>query len=247
MMTKSRIGSLALGRGLLAALAMVGGLSAVSPGMTLAQDDSAAEPASGDETAVNPAERDAVLDEVVVTAQKRPEDVQDIPLSVSAIGAETIKDQNIANLNDAGNLLPNVQIGASPSFTFVSIRGLGSGVNRGFESTVAMIIDEVFYGRPSYFSNGMLDLAGIEVLRGPQGTLYGKNSPAGAILLRTAQPDFEWGIDADAHYGTHNHTRYRVAGGGPIVEDRLAFRAAFGIDKRDGNLFNTTLDEDAAD
>jgi len=187
------------------------------------------------------------LDEVKVTAQKRVEDVQDIPLSVSAIGGETIKDQNIVSLGDAADLLPNVQITDTPSFNFVSIRGLGSGVNRGFEQTVAIIIDEVYYARPSYFSNGLLDLEAIEVLRGPQGTLYGKNSPAGAIILRTGQPEFEWGIDADALYGSDNNIRFRAAATGPLIDDRLAFRAAVGIDKRDGNLFNTTTDEDASD
>ena len=181
-----------------------------------------------------------VLDEIKVTAQKRVEDVQDIPLAVTAIGGDAIKEMNLDDLNAVSDQVPNLTINDSPGVNTITIRGIGSGINRGFDQSVAIIIDDVFYARGSYLSNGLLDLAGIEVLRGPQGTLYGKNSPAGAIHIKTGLPKFEWGGDADVLYGTHENLRVRGAITGPVMEDLLAFRLAVGMDEDDGTLFNTT-------
>lgn len=184
----------------------------------------------------------ARLDEIVVTAQKRAEDIQDVPLSVTAIGGEDIKEKNMADLNTVAAYAPNLSILATPTFNFIYMRGVGSDYNRGFEQSVGIIIDEVFYGRPSYVSNGLLDLASIEVLRGPQGTLYGKNSAAGALHLKTANPEPEWSMDADAKFGDRAAQRFRVAVGGPIYGDTISFRAAFMSDFQDGDIVNTTLD-----
>lgn len=181
------------------------------------------------------------LDEIIVTAQKRAEDIQDVPLSVTAIGGEAIKEKNMSDLNDVASHAPNMSILATPTFNFIYMRGVGSDYNRGFEQSVGIIIDEVFYGRPSYVSNGLLDLAAVEVLRGPQGTLYGKNSAAGALHLKTADPAPEWTFDGDALYGDNNHHRVRLAGGGPLFSDKLSFRLAFLDEEQDGDIENTTL------
>ncbi len=189
-----------------------------------------------------PKPRRAQLDEIIVTAQKRAQDVQDVPLSVTAIGGEAIKEKNMSDLNDVAGHAPNLSILATPTFNFIYMRGVGSDYNRGFEQSVGIIIDEVFYGRPSYVSNGLLDLAAVEVLRGPQGTLYGKNSAAGALHLKTATPEPEWSIDGDALYGSNKHHRIRLAGGGPLLNDKLSFRLAFLDEEQEGDIEITSAD-----
>ena len=109
---------------------------------------------------------------------------------------------------------------------------------------MAVLVDEVFYGRPSYLSNGLLDLEVVEVLRGPQGTLFGKNSTAGALHMRTVNPKPEWGGEADLMLADRNYVRVRTAFGGPIpgMGDKFSFRVAALSDKRDGDIKNTTAD-----
>ncbi len=186
----------------------------------------------------------AQLEEVIVTSQKRAEDIQDVPLSVTAIGGDDIKANNMTDLNTVAVFAPNFEILATPTFNFIYMRGLGAGYNRGFEQSVAVLVDEVFYGRPSYLSNGLLDLDVVEVLRGPQGTLFGKNSTAGALHMRTVNPKPEWGGEADLMLADRNYVRVRAAMGGPIpgLSDKFSFRVAALSDKRDGDIKNTTAD-----
>ncbi|CAE7405835.1 pksA [Symbiodinium microadriaticum] len=187
-----------------------------------------------------PTER-AALEEIVVTAQKRAENIQDVPLSVTAISGQDIKDKNMGELNTLATYAPNMDILATPTFNFIYMRGIGSEYNKGFEQSVGIIIDEVFYGRASYVSNGLLDLSGVEVLRGPQGTLYGKNSAAGALHLKTADPGDDWEFDLDGLYGPDNHYRFRGAFGGPLPNDLFGFRVALLAEEADGGIENTTL------
>lgn len=141
------------------------------------------------------------LDEIVVTAQKRAENIQDVPISVSALSGETLKDNNIDNLNDLSLYTPNVKLQAVAPFGRINMRGLGSGTNRGFEQSVGLVIDGVFFGRLSYLLDSMLDISRVEALRGPQGTLFGKNTIAGAMNIATGSPQEDWGVDADATFG----------------------------------------------
>ena len=189
------------------------------------------------------------LEEVVVTAQKREEDVQSVPLSVTAIGGEQLVEMNMGDMNEVATYVPNLDILAIPTFPSIYIRGLGSSYNRGFEQSVAILIDEVFYGRASYITQGLLDLSAIEVLRGPQGTLFGKNASAGAIHFRSAAPEYEFGGNADILLGDRNLRRTRIAATGPLVDDTLAWRIALLEEKRDGGVYNTTtgIDEENRD
>ena len=182
------------------------------------------------------------LEEVIVTAQKRAEDIQDVPLSVTAIGGDDIKEQNMADLGSVAQFAPNFEVLATPTFNFIYMRGLGAGYNRGFEQSVAVLVDEVFYGRPSYLSNGLLDLEVIEVLRGPQGTLFGKNSTAGALHLRTVNPSPEWGGTTDVTLADRDYLRFRGAAGGAIpgLGETFSFRVAALSEERDGDIENTT-------
>lgn len=186
-----------------------------------------------------PRERPA-LEEIVVTAQKREEDVQSVPLSITAIGGDDIAEKNMGDMNEVANYVPNLDVLATPSFPSIYMRGLGSSYNRGFEQSVALLIDEVYYGRASYINQALLDLDTIEVMRGPQGTLFGKNASAGAIHFRTAMPEQEFGLKGDVLLGDRDQQRYRLVATGPVT-DRLTWRAALMSQTRDGSVYNTTI------
>ena len=194
------------------------------------------------------ADRKLALEEVVVTAQKRVEDIQSVPLSVTAIGADDLTEKNMGDMNEVANYVPNLDVLAVPTFPSIYLRGVGSSYNRGFEQSVAILIDEVFYGRASYINQGLLDLAAIEVLRGPQGTLFGKNASAGVIHFRTAQPEQEFGGKAELLLGALSHRRARLTATGPIT-DTLGWRVAALHETRDGAIENTTngIDEENRD
>lgn len=195
-----------------------------------------------------PRPRRVALEEIVVTAQKREENVQSVPLSVTAISGDDITDKNMGDMNEIANYVPNLDVLATPSFPSIYMRGLGSSYNRGFEQSVAILIDDVYYGRASYINQAMMDLAAIEVLRGPQGTLFGKNASAGAIHFRTAMPEPEFGFKGDVLLGDLNQQRIRLAATGAIT-DELKWRAAFMSQTRDGSVFNSTIgiDEENTD
>ena len=199
------------------------------------------EAATAPVTQTKPSKR-PVIEEVIVTAQKRAENIRDVPISVSALDGEALKANNVANMNDLSLYTPNVKFQVTPNSTFINIRGLGTGENRGFEQSVGLVIDGVYYGRGDFMLGGTLDMSRIEVLRGPQGTLFGKNTIAGALNVSTGQPEDEFHGDLDALTGDFNHQRYRGAITGPIT-DTLSWRFAFQDEKRDGYIFNTFLNE----
>ncbi|MGB1088526.1 MAG: TonB-dependent receptor, partial [Alphaproteobacteria bacterium] len=180
------------------------------------------------------------LDEIVVTAQKRAENIRDVPISVSAVDSEAMKNANVEDMNDLSKMTPNVRIVVRPTTTFLNIRGLGTGENAGFEQSVGLVVDGVYYGKAAYINDAFIDLARIEVLRGPQGTLFGKNTIAGAMNITTGTPAHEWQAELDMMMGELNHTRIRAVANAPLWEDVIAARAAFAREKRDGYMFNTT-------
>jgi outer membrane receptor protein involved in Fe transport len=145
----------------------------------------------------------AELDEVVVTAQKREQSLQDVPLSVSATTGATIEKNNMAQIEDFAILVPNFNIGDSPGEHTINIRGIGSATsNRAFEQSVGLYVDGVYTGRPQQFLAPFLDVERVEVVRGPQGVLFGKNSNAGAVSITTARPADEFSAKIRANYDT---------------------------------------------
>ena len=112
-----------------------------------------------------------VIEEIIVTAQKKEESIRDVPMSVMALSEDFITEKGISDMNVLSAYTPNVRVDVTPTVGFVSMRGLGSGTNKGVEQSVGLVIDGVFYSRLDYISNGLMDLSRIEVLRGPQGTL----------------------------------------------------------------------------
>ena len=141
-----------------------------------------------------------ILEEIIVTAQKRAESLQDVSVSVSAMTGEKIGEAGINKIEDIQAYVPNLTMSETGIGTNIYMRGLGSGINQGFEQSVGMYVDGVHYGRAQLSRAPFLDLARVEVLRGPQNILYGKNSVAGAISIVTAQPEDEFGADISVLY-----------------------------------------------
>ncbi|WP_288363881.1 TonB-dependent receptor [uncultured Spongiibacter sp.] len=133
----------------------------------------------------------AKLEEVLVTAQHREQSLQDVPVSVSAIGGEKMLEAGINRMEDLQAYVPNLTVTESGISTDIYVRGIGTGMNQGFEQSVGMYVDGIYYGRAQLARAPFLDLARVEVLRGPQNILQGKNSIAGAINIITASPGDE--------------------------------------------------------
>jgi iron complex outermembrane receptor protein len=177
------------------------------------------------------------IQDIVVTAQKRETRLQDTPLAVSAIGADFVEKQNVTTAADLTKYIPNLQFrddsnAAQQNFV---IRGIGTGTNSvGVEGSVGIVIDNVVLGREGMGVSGFDDIERIEVLRGPQGTLFGKNASAGVINIVTKQPNLrEFRGSVRASYGNYN--AYRVSGNvsGPIT-DNFGFSLSAFTDKFDG-------------
>ncbi|MFK7978186.1 MAG: TonB-dependent receptor plug domain-containing protein, partial [Halioglobus sp.] len=161
------------------------------------------------------------LEEVIVTAQKRAEGLQNVPIAVSAISGEKIVEAGIQGMEDLSAYVPNFNLflnpaGGSPAQIF--IRGIGSGNNAGFEQSVGLFIDGVYTGRSQQYLVPFLDVAAVEVLKGPQGALFGKNTVAGAMIINSAKPTDEYEAELRAHYEFEYETQ-ELAGmvSGPLT------------------------------
>ena len=135
------------------------------------------------------------IEEVIVTAQKRSESLQDVPVSVSVVSAEQVETLGIADMEDLSLFVPNFEINSASILPNLYMRGLGSGATHSIEQSVGRFVDGVYIGRAAINLHGFMDLENVEVLRGPQGTLFGKNTVAGALIMNTADPtdNFESG------------------------------------------------------
>ncbi len=138
--------------------------------------------------------QDRVLDEIVVTAAKRSQSLQEVPIAVNAFTAQMIDEAGINDAQDLANMTPSVNLTTSrnPFQNRLAIRGIGTSQNDpALEPSVGMFVDGVYMGRTGLGMSDLVDLERIEVLQGPQGTLYGKNTNAGAISLITKSPNLE--------------------------------------------------------
>ncbi|MGE0046382.1 MAG: TonB-dependent receptor [Hyphomonadaceae bacterium] len=180
----------------------------------------------------------AVSDEIVVTATGREAAIQDVPIAVTAVDGETIQNSGVENLLDMTQLAPSLRIGAGQSTslgTIARIRGLGTGGdNPGFESAVGFFIDGVYRARAGIALADLPELDRIEVLRGPQGTLFGRNTSAGVISIYTARPDFDVGAWLEAGGGDLGYASARGGVNVPLVDDVFAVRLDASIRARDG-------------
>ena len=185
-----------------------------------------------------------MLEEVIVTAQKRAEGLQDVPISINAISGEKIDDYNITSLGDLSGSVPNLQITKTGITNQIGMRGIYSGSNKGFEQSVAMYVDEVYYGRGQLIRLPLVDLERVEVLRGPQPTLFGKNAIAGAISLTSAKPTDEFEASISTLYEfEHDESKTVAVVSGPL-SDQLAGRLVMSYREMDGWMENTTLERE---
>ena len=136
-------------------------------------------------------ERGTALEEITVTARKREEPLQRVPVAVSALSARKLGDAGITRTQDLDTYVPSLTMSETGIGTTISVRGIFSGVNPGFEQSVGTYVDGIYRGRPQPIRMPFLDLERVEVLRGPQSTLFGRNSVAGALNITTARPTAE--------------------------------------------------------
>ena len=193
------------------------------------------------------AQQEAGNNDIIVTARRRSESAQDIPLAVTVIGGQQITDTGAFNVGRLQQLAPTLQFYSSnPRNTTLNIRGLGAPfglTSDGFEQGVGIYIDDVYYSRVASATFDFLDIAQLEVLRGPQGTLYGKNTTAGAINIKTNQPTFDFEGTAEVSLGNYEFKQARVAVSGPL-SDTIAVRVAASATDRRGTIRNVTTDQD---
>ena len=180
---------------------------------------------------------------VVVTARRVEEVVQEVPISLSVVGGELVADAGAFNVNRLKEMFPTVQFySTNPRNSSIQIRGLGAPfglTNDGIEPGVGLYIDGVFYARPASATLDFLDVERIEVLRGPQGTLFGKNTTAGAISVTTRRPSFVPSTEIELGYGTLGFVQAKASLTGPLFSDKLAGRISFSGTQRDGTIYNT--------
>lgn len=192
----------------------------------------------GPEAAEDAAEAAEENDVIIVTATKREQTLQDVPISVSVTSAETIERAQVRDLLDLQTLVPSLKVGqlqSSANTNFI-IRGFGNGANNaGIEPSVGVFIDGVYRSRSAAQIGDLANIQRVEVLRGPQSTLFGKNASAGIISIVTKEPQFEFGGGAEISYGNYDALVVRGNVTGPIAET-LAFSIEGNYNKRDGYI-----------
>ena len=187
--------------------------------------------------------------DIVVTATKRETTLLDTPISVSVTTAETLQQAEIRDLRDLQTVVPSLrvnQLQSSANTNFI-IRGFGNGANNaGIEPSVGVFIDGVYRSRSAAQIADLPNVTRIEVLRGPQSTLFGKNASAGIISIVTAQPQFDFGGSVEASYGNYNAVVLKADVTGPI-SDTIAVSLSGNVNKRDGFFRDLKLNEDVND
>jgi len=182
------------------------------------------------------------LEEIVVTAQKKSENLQDVPIAVQAFSADDIQEAGINSANDLAVMTPSLHVSSNttPFNSRLAIRGIGTAQNDpALEPSVGMFVDGVFLGRSGLGMSDLADIERIEVLQGPQGTLYGKNTNAGAISVTTKGPNMEeFEGYVETAVGDYDMYRMTVSATGPL-SDTVAYRLSGNMHQRDGYIENT--------
>ena len=185
---------------------------------------------------------------VVVTARRVEEAAQDVPIPVSVVDGGLVADAGAFNVNRLKELIPTVQFySTNPRNSSINIRGLGAPfglTNDGIEPGVGLYIDGVFFARPAAATLDFLDVERVEVLRGPQGTLFGKNTTAGAINVTTRKPSFTRGSDFELNFGNLGFVQAKASVTGPLGSQKVAGRLSFSGTQRDGTIRNTATGRD---
>lgn len=185
----------------------------------------------------------AELEEIIVTAQKREESLQDVPISISVISADVLKDAGIDTISDLQAYVPNLQMTETGISTQMYVRGIGTGNNQGFEQSVGQYTDGIYYGRQQLIRAPFFDLERIEVLRGPQGTLFGKNTIAGALNITTAKPSGECEGFVSVEGGDRGILDGQFGYSG-VMSDSLSARISGRFFEEDGYTYNDFRERD---
>lgn len=189
--------------------------------------------------------------EIIVSARRRDESAQDVPIALSVVGASQLEQTGNYTLTQIQQIVPNLQVFSfNPRNTNINIRGLGSNValtNDGLENGVGFYVDNVYFGRVGQSQFDLVDLQQIEVLRGPQGTLFGKNTTSGAINITSRRPSFEPEFSGEASVGDYGYYQLRGSASGALIDDLLAVRVSGSVTERRGFLYNDTQNERAQD
>jgi len=185
--------------------------------------------------------------DIIVTARKRAETLLDVPVAVTAISGDTLARRNINSVREAAVLSPGLNISSDGAGrAFVSIRGVGVTLVQTVQPGVGLFIDGVYRPNTAYLNNPLLDVDRIEVLRGPQGTLYGKNTLGGAINVITRQPGNAFEARGQASYaGPDDSWLMSGSVSGPIIKDKLQVRVGYAHRQQDGFIRNTNVGGDA--
>jgi iron complex outermembrane receptor protein len=193
---------------------------------------------------------DDQLGNIIVTSRRRREIAQDIPIAISVLGAALVEDAGAFNVNRVKELVPSVQLYSSnPRNTTLNIRGMGSTfglTNDGIDPGVGFYVDGVYFARPAATTLDFIDIEQIEVLRGPQGTLFGKNTTAGAFNITTRAPSFKPGGGFEVSYGNYGFIQAKASVTGPLGK-KFAARLAFSGTQRDGTLYNVSTQKKVND
>ena len=223
--------------------------SVIALGSTTAYAQDTAAPAEqpAAEAPAEPATAEAEGDQtIVVTARKREESLKDVPVAATALSGDLIEKRGYVAVKDVAQQTPSLNINSDGAGrAFVSIRGVGTTLIDTIQPGVGIFVDGIYQPNTSYLNNPMTDVERVEVLRGPQGTLYGKNTLGGAISVITRQPanQFE-GKVIGSYAGPDNAWTAGASVSGPIIKDRLQARIAYTHQQQDGFIRNQLLDED---
>lgn len=186
------------------------------------------------------------LSDITITSRRRQESAQDVPIPISVVRGPQVEDAGAFNVNRLKELVPSVQLYSSnPRNTTLNIRGLGSTfglTNDGIDPGVGFYVDGVYYARPAATALDFVDIEQIEVLRGPQGTLFGKNTTAGAFNITTRAASFVPGATFEVSYGNYNYIQARASLTGPLSKT-LAARISFSGTQRNGVLTNVRTNQ----
>ncbi len=167
------------------------------------------------------------LQEIIVTAEKRSTNLQQTPVSITALSGATLAQNQVRQLDDIQTLVPNFKMGEAQGIAQVTIRGIGSAsFLPGTEGAAAVNLNDIYVSRNVAQQSALFDVSGIEVLRGPQGTLFGRNATAGAVDITTNLPTSELSGYTRVAAGNYGEARIEAAIGGPIIDDKLLFRVA---------------------
>jgi iron complex outermembrane receptor protein len=184
----------------------------------------------------------AAVEDIVVTAQRREQRLQDVPLAVSAFSMESLEDGKVESLLNLDGKVPNVvlaPVGAYPFASAFYIRGLGyADVESSFEPSVGVELDGVYLSRNVGAVQDFFDIGGVTILRGPQGTLYGRNTIGGVVSVQSRRPSFDFGARAQATFGSNGRQELRAGVEGALIEDQLAGKFSFLTKTYDGYIKN---------